>query len=52
LANELPAIVAELRAVLAKVPEAKPQVNDEGSPESGYEKKEKKKKKTKGEGNK
>jgi hypothetical protein len=30
---------------LAKLPEAKPQMSDEGAPESGYEKKEKKKKK-------
>ena len=50
LATDRPEIVSELRAILAKVPEAKPQQSDEGSPESGYEKKEKKKKKSKGDG--
>ena len=45
LAKENPELVAQLRAILAKLPEAKPQMSDEGSPESGYEKKEKKKKK-------
>ena len=45
LAKENPELVAQLRAVLAKLPEAKPQMSDEGAPESGYEKKEKKKKK-------
>ncbi len=45
LAKENPELVAQLRAVLAKLPEAKPQMSDEGSPESGFEKKEKKKKK-------
>ena len=50
LAKDRPEVVAELRAILAKLPEAKPQQSDEGSPESGYEKKEKKKKKSKGDG--
>jgi len=45
LAKENPEIVAEMRAILAKVPEAKPQMSDEGAPESGDEKKDKKKKK-------
>lgn len=45
LAQENPELVAQLRAILAKLPEAKPQMSDEGAPESGYEKKEKKKKK-------
>jgi iduronate 2-sulfatase len=50
LAQDRPEVVAELRAILGKIPEAKPQVGDEGSPESGYEKKSKKKKKNKGGG--
>lgn len=50
LTQDLPDVVTELRAILAKVPEAKPQLSDEGSPESGYEKKPKKKKKDKGDG--
>lgn len=50
LAKDRPEIVTELRAILAKVPEAKPQLSDEGSPESGYEKKPKKKNKAKGDG--
>ena len=51
LAKENPAVVAELRAILARAPEAKPQMGDEGAPESGSEKKEKKKKKkSKGDG--
>jgi iduronate 2-sulfatase len=45
LAKDNPELVTQLRAVLAKLPEAKPQMSDEGSPESGFEKKEKKKKK-------
>jgi iduronate 2-sulfatase len=45
LAQENPELVTQLRAVLAKLPEAKPQMSDEGSPESGFEKKDKKKKK-------
>lgn len=45
LAQEKPAVVTELRAILAKTPEAKPQMGDEGAPESGSEKKDKKKKK-------
>jgi iduronate 2-sulfatase len=45
LAGEKPELVVQLRAILAKLPEAKPQMSDEGAPESGYEKKEKKKKK-------
>lgn len=49
LAKDRPEVVTELRAILAKVPEAKPQLSDEGSPESGYEKKPKKKK-SKGDG--
>ena len=47
LAQENPELVAKLRAVLAKLPEAKPQMGNEGAPESGYEKKAKKKKKDK-----
>ena len=47
LAEQNPELVAQLRAVLAKLPEAKPQMGDEGAPESGYEKKAKKKKKDK-----
>jgi len=47
LAKENPELVAQLRAVLAKLPEAKPQMGGEGAPESGYEKKPKKKKKDK-----
>jgi len=50
LALDRTEVVAELRAILAKLPEAKPQQSDEGSPESGYEKKEKKKKKSNGDG--
>ena len=45
LVKENPEVVSQLRAILAKLPEAKPQMSDEGSPESGFEKKEKKKKK-------
>lgn len=47
LAEQNPELVAQLRAVLAKLPEAKPQMGDKGAPESGYEKKAKKKKKDK-----
>jgi iduronate 2-sulfatase len=47
LAQENPELVTKLRAVLAKLPEAKPQMGNEGAPESGYEKKAKKKKKDK-----
>ena len=47
LAEQNPELVAQLREVLAKLPEAKPQMGDEGAPESGYEKKAKKKKKDK-----
>jgi iduronate 2-sulfatase len=47
LAQENPELVTQLRAVLAKLPEAKPQMGGEGAPESGYEKKPKKKKKVK-----
>ena len=47
LAQENPELVTQLRAVLAKLPEAKPQMGGEGAPESGYEKKPKKKKKDK-----
>ena len=50
LATDRPEVVSELRAILAQVPEAKPQQSDEGSPESGYEKKPKKKRKDKGDG--
>ena len=49
LAKDLPEVVAKMRAILASLPEAKPQLSDAGAPESGYEKKPKKKK-GKGEG--
>ena len=49
LAKDLPEVVAKMRAILASLPEAKPQLSDAGAPESGYEKKAKKKK-NKGEG--